>query len=72
MEYDTIISATYYTLANRHNRGAVVSYADGHIDWILQRDSFRTGVVWDGVRWSGGSWDAKSYLMWGAYGYHSK
>lgn len=71
-EYDSYIGATYYVVGNRHNNGGVVTFIDQHAEWMLQRDTFRPGVAWDGVHWSGGSWDNDSRALWGAEGWYAK
>lgn len=65
-EWDSRMHDNYYTVGRRHNRGAMVSYIDTHVDWILGRDACRPGVSWDGTRWSGGSSSSVTDKLWGA------
>lgn len=67
-EFDSRLTAMNYTVGRRHSRGGVVSYIDFHVSWILARDTYRPGVSWDGVRWSGGVWDDNSKKIWGCWG----
>lgn len=62
--YDSIVGATYYVVGRRHNKGGMVAFADLHVKWMLQRDTFRPGVAWDGTRWNDGVWDDASRKMW--------
>ena len=70
-EYDSRIQSSYYTVGYRHNKGSNLIFIDQHVDWMRQRDTFRPGVYWDGDHFNGGSWDVKSYRLWGAEGHYS-
>lgn len=71
-EWDAVIESNYYTVGDRHRRGSNIGYVDGHVNWMLQSDTFRPGVTWDGIRWSGGAWGSAATSpitqMWGHWG----
>ena len=75
-EFDSKISAVWYVVAGRHRRGGVIGYVDSHVNWVLQRDTFRPGVTWDGAHWQGGAWDSAAtspitqmWCHWGGWKY---
>ena len=78
-DWDMRITGTYYTLGGRHNQGspgAVVSYIDMHVTWVLQRSTLRPGSTWNGTTWTGGSWGAAAsdpvtqmWSYWGGWQY---
>lgn len=67
-EWDCRIWGTWYTVGNRHNKGAVLCYVDSHVNWALQTSTLRPGQSFDGFRWSGGAWDDNSKRLWGHWG----
>lgn len=71
-EWDARLWGTWYTVGRRHNKGAMLSYVDYHVSWVLQTDTLRPGQTFDGFRWSGGSWDPAATSpvtqMWGMWG----
>ena len=75
-EWDSRITGVWYVVGGRHRRGGVVGYVDSHVNWILQRDTFRPGVTWDGVHWQGGTWGSAAtspitqmWCHWGGWKY---
>jgi len=70
-DYDSYLQSSYYVPGGPHNNGCEIIFVDQHVDWMRQRDTFRPGVYWDGDHFTGGSWDVKSYRLWGAEGHYS-
>ena len=72
-EYDTYISSTWSTIGGRHSKGGMVGFVDGHVQWMLQQDTFRPGVYWDGFRWTGGVDTSVDKLrLWGKGDWYAK
>lgn len=70
--YDSMLGASNQVVGNRHSNGGNLVFVDQHVEWKLQMDTMKTGISWDGTYWTGGSWDTRTYRMWGDYSWFEK